>query len=152
MRNSMSKEYLNIILVDNNVEILESFRRAFEELKIETKLNTYRSEQELMQYLYSDHRVIPEILFLGMHGTNGNMLDCIDSLKTDARFDGMTTAVYASYLPENEVEDIFVKGANIYIKKPCDFDAFKKVLADVITMNWQYHTSGLNKDNFIMRV
>jgi hypothetical protein len=28
----------------------------------------------------------------------------------------------------------------------------KKKLTDVIAVNWQYYTSGLNKENFIMKV
>ena len=28
----------------------------------------------------------------------------------------------------------------------------KKVLSEVVTLNWQYHTSGLNKDNFLLRM
>ncbi|MFN8362771.1 MAG: response regulator, partial [Cloacibacterium normanense] len=36
--------------------------------------------------------------------------------------------------------------------KPNDFDTLKKVLSDVVAINWQYHTSGLNKDNFLLRM
>ena len=45
-----------------------------------------------------------------------------------------------------------VQGANIYIKKPNDFGELKRVLSEVININWQYHTSGLNKDNFLLRM
>ena len=43
-------------------------------------------------------------------------------------------------------------GANIYIKKPGDFKKLKKVLSEVVSINWQYHTNSLNKDNFLLRV
>ena len=50
------------------------------------------------------------------------------------------------------MENTFVLGANVYIKKPSDFNTLKEVLNDVVTVNWQYYTSGLNKDNFLLRL
>jgi hypothetical protein len=38
----------------------------------------------------------------------------------------------------------------VYIKKPSDFNALKKILEQVITINWQYQTSGLNRDNYLL--
>ncbi len=35
---------------------------------------------------------------------------------------------------------------------PSDFSELKRVLSYVVTLNWQYHTSGLNKDNFLFRM
>ena len=60
--------------------------------------------------------------------------------------------VYSTSSSEEHIEETFVSGANIYIKKPNDFDTLKKVLSDVVAINWQYHTSGLNKDNFLLRM
>ena len=28
----------------------------------------------------------------------------------------------------------------------------KKILSEIVTLNWQYHTSGLNKENFLLRM
>ena len=38
------------------------------------------------------------------------------------------------------------------IKKPSDFKKLKKVLSEVVSINWQYHTNSLNKDNFLLRL
>jgi DNA-binding response OmpR family regulator len=43
-------------------------------------------------------------------------------------------------------------GANVYIKKPNSFKKLEAILTNVVTKNWQYHTSGLNKDNFLLRL
>ena len=49
-----------------------------------------------------------------------------------------------------DIEETFVQGANVYLKKPNDFNTLRKTLEAVITTNWQYQTSGLNRDNFIL--
>jgi DNA-binding NarL/FixJ family response regulator len=61
-------------------------------------------------------------------------------------------AIYSTSASEEDIENTFVMGANIYIKKPSDFKTLKKVLSEVVTINWQYHTNGLNKDNFLLRM
>ena len=38
------------------------------------------------------------------------------------------------------------------MKKPSNFNDLKKILSDVVTINWQYHTNGLNKENFLLRL
>jgi len=50
------------------------------------------------------------------------------------------------------VETAFVKGANVYIKKPSDFEALKKTLTEVLNVNWQFRTGGLNKDTFLFSI
>jgi DNA-binding NarL/FixJ family response regulator len=61
----------------------------------------------------------------------------------------MAIAIYSTSSSEKDIEETFIQGANVYIKKPSDFNTLKKILEDVITINWQYHTSGLNRDNFM---
>jgi hypothetical protein len=45
----------------------------------------------------------------------------------------------------------FVEGANIYIKKPNDFTKLKSD-QDVLNINWQFHSSGLNKETFFFSI
>ena len=49
-------------------------------------------------------------------------------------------------------EELFVKGANILMEIIDNDDDMKKSVNEIMTVNWQYHTSGLNKNNFIMKV
>jgi hypothetical protein len=62
----------------------------------------------------------------------------------------ISVAIYSTSSSEQDIEDTFVSGANVYIKKPNDFNMLKKILSDVVHINWQYITDGLNKDSFIL--
>ncbi len=79
-------------------------------------------------------------------------MECLEDIVSNSKFNNMVTAIFSDPIPENEIEDIFVKGAHIFMKKTECFEKLKKVLTEVITINWQYHTSGLNKDNFILKI
>lgn len=148
----MKKEYTFIMLADDDEDDRMFFTDAFSELKIKTKVKTCNDGAELMAYLNDDASVIPEILFLDLNMPFKNGLECLEEIKANPKFDNMAVAIFSTSSSDEHIEETFVKGANVYIKKPNDFSALKKALSDVVTVNWQYQTSGLNKDNFLMKV
>lgn len=147
----MVKEYTSIILADDDEDDRMFFTDAFDELKINTKVNTFKDGAELMEFLNQDHIQIPEIIFLDLNMPKKNGLECLKEIKSNDKFSDTAIAIYSTSSSEEHIEETFVGGANIYIKKPNDFNTLKKVLSEVVTINWQYHTSGMNKDNFILR-
>lgn len=148
----MNKEYMHIILADDDEDDRLFFTDAFEELKISTKVQTYNDGAELMNYLNEDEAILPEILFLDLNMPKKNGIECLKEIKSNPKFSNIAVAIYSTSSSEEHIEETFVSGANIYIKKPNDFNMLKKVLSDVVTINWQYQTSGLNKDNFLLRM
>ncbi len=148
----MTKEYMNIILADDDEDDRLFFTDAFDELKISTKVKTYNDGAALMDYLNSDEAILPEILFLDLNMPKKNGLECLHEIKNNPKLSDIAIAIYSTSSSEEHIEETFVNGANIYIKKPSDFATLKKVLSDVVTINWQYQTSGLNKDNFLLRI
>ncbi|MGE8554074.1 MAG: response regulator [Chryseobacterium jejuense] len=148
----MNKEFLNVIVADNDENTLIFFKNIFKELKISIKVQCFNNGKNLMEYLNNNDAVVPEIVFINYAIPGKDSMECIDELKANPKFSNMVTAIYSEEISENEIEETFVKGNNICIRKPSDFGTLKKVLTEVITINWQYHTSGLNKDNFILKV
>lgn len=148
----MNKEFLNVIVTDQDEGNLIFFKSIFKDLKIEVKVQCFYHKYDLMDYLNSEDAIIPEILFMNYDMTDKTCLSCIKEIKEDFRFSNMVNAVYSDTISETEIEELLVNGANIFIKKPETYESLKKVLTEVIVINWQYHTSGLNKDNFIMKI
>jgi CheY-like chemotaxis protein len=148
----MNTDYIHIILADDDEDDRLFFTDAFTELKINTKVQTYNDGVELMNYLNQEESILPQVLFLDLNMPRKNGIECLHEIKANKRFDDIAIAIYSTSSSEEHIEETFVNGANIYIKKPNDFATLKKVLSDVVTLNWQYHTSGLNKDNFLLRM
>ncbi|TXF75118.1 response regulator [Chryseobacterium sp.] len=147
----MNKEYIHIILADDDEDDRLFFTDAFSELKMSTKVQTFKDGVELLDYLNAKDSILPQLLFLDMNMPKKNGLQCLHEIKANPKFNNMAIAIYSTSSTEEHIEETFLHGANIYIKKPNDFKILKKILADVVTINWQYHTSGLNKDNFLLR-
>lgn len=148
----MDKEYMHIVLADDDEDDRMFFTDAFEELKIQTKVKTYNDGAQLMEYLNNEDSILPEILFLDINMPKKNGLECLSEIRANPRFNNIAVAIYSTSSSEEHIEETFVNGANVYIKKPSDFDHLKKILSNVVTVNWQYQTSGLNKDNFLLRL
>lgn len=148
----MIKEYLNVIVVENDEGNQVFFKNIFEELKIKTKVLFFSDGREVINYLMNEDTHIPEILFQNYDVQGQNSLEFIDELKENFKSCKMTTVLYSEQLSEPEIEEFFVKGVNVFMKMPENYSNLKKSVSDIITVNWQYHTSGLNKENFIMKI
>ncbi|HLT32382.1 MAG TPA: response regulator [Aquaticitalea sp.] len=148
----MQDDFTYIALADDDEDDRLFFTEAFEELKLKTKVDTFIDGVALMKALRDADTFIPNILFLDLNMPKKSGLDCLKEIKRNHKFRDMAVAIYSTSASEEDIENTFVNGANIYIKKPNDFKTLKKVLLDVVTINWQYHTNGLNRDNFLLRL
>ena len=143
---------MHILLADDDDDDRLFFVDAFKELKINTKVDVFTDGVELMNYLNKEGVVLPHILFLDLNMPKKNGLECLDEIKSNDKFSEIAIAIYSTSSSEEHIEETFVKGANVYIQKPNDFNTLKKILAEVMAINWQYHTSNLNKENFLLRI
>lgn len=148
----MQHDSILITLADDDEDDRLFFTDAFEELKINTIVNTVNDGKELLNYLNHPETVLPNIVFLDLNMPILNGIDCLKLIKSNDKFNDIAIAIYSTSSSDQDVEDTFVLGANIYIKKPSNFDDLKKILSDVVIINWQYHTNSLNKDNFLLRL
>jgi len=105
---------------------------------------------ELMNHLTKNGNELPHILFLDLNMPRKNGMDCLTEIKQSDNLKDIPVVIYSTSASDEDIENTFVKGANVYIKKPSDFSTLKKILEEVITINWQYHTSGLNREAFML--
>lgn len=148
----MQEDYINIILADDDIDDRLFFTDAFDGLKITTKVKTFKDGVYLMDYLNEIDSTLPNILFLDLNMPRKSGMECLKEIKQNQRFNDVAIAIYSTSASEEDIENTFIMGANIYIKKPSDFKTLKKVLSEVVIINWQYHTNALSKDNFLLRL
>jgi len=138
------------MLADDDEDDRLFFKEAFEEVKIKYDISTFNDGEQLMQYLNQHGNPLPDIIFLDLNMPRKSGMECLREIRQDDRLKRISVAIYSTSSSEQDIEDTFVAGANVYIKKPNDFNMLKKVLSDVVHINWQYIVDGLNKDSFIL--
>lgn len=141
-----------ILLADDDEDDRLFFKDAIDSLKIDTELVTASDGEKLMQYLEDESNDLPHILFLDLNMPCKNGFECLEGIRNNPRLKDMTVAIYSTSSAEEDVENAFVKGANVYIRKPSDFNSLKRVVSEVMNVNWQFHTGGLNKDTFLFSI
>jgi CheY-like chemotaxis protein len=146
----MPQEPIHILLADDDEDDRMFFKEAFDEIKINTKVSLVNDGVELMNYLSEDGNPLPHILFLDLNMPRKTGIDCLLEIKRLSHLKDIAIAIYSTSASDMDIEETFVQGANVYIKKPSDFNTLKKILEQVITINWQYQTSGLNRDNYLL--
>ena len=138
------------MLADDDEDDRLFFKEAFEEVKIKYDITAFSDGEQLMHYLNENENPLPDIIFLDLNMPRKSGMECLKEIRQNDRLKKISVAIYSTSSSEQDIEDTFVAGANVYIKKPNDFNMLKKVLSDVVHINWQYIVDGLNKDSFIL--
>lgn len=146
----MSNEALHILLADDDEDDRLFFKDAIADVKVKTIVTLLNDGLQLMQYLNAPDVKLPNVVFLDLNMPIKGGMQCLKEIRSNNKLKDLSIAIYSTSASEEDIEETFVKGANIYIKKPNDFEELKRILAEVININWQYHTSGLNKENFLL--
>lgn len=145
-------EALHIVLADDDADDRLFFTDALAASKINTKVDTVNDGVELMDYLHKSALRLPDLIFLDLNMPRKSGMECLLEIRRDPKLRHLSIAIYSTSSSEKDIDETFVKGANIYIRKPNDFSTLKKVIADVLGINWQYRHSGLNRENFLLVV
>ena len=146
----MLQEPIQILLADDDEDDRLFFNDAFKEINIKTQVRFVNDGLELMNHLTENSNQLPHILFLDLNMPRKSGIECLLEIKRMIQLQNMAIAIYSTSSSEQDIEDTFVQGANVYIKKPNDFNLLKRILEEVIKVNWQYQTSGLNRANYIL--
>jgi len=148
----MAKEPIYILLADDDEDDRDFFRDALDELKMNTVVTFVNDGAQLMDYLDQPNVRLPHLIFLDLNMPLKSGMDCLKEIRENENLRNLSVAIYSTSASDDHIEETFVKGANVYIRKPNDFTTLKKVLQEVISVNWQYHTSSLNKENFLFSI
>lgn len=146
------QDSMHIVLADDDEDDRNFFSEAIQELKMNNKLTLFKDGNDLMDYLVHPEIKLPHVLFLDLNMPGKTGIDCLKEIRSNARFKDISIAIYSTSSSDKDIEDTFIEGANIYIKKPNNFSELKKVIKEVVNMNWQFHTSGLNIETFFFSI
>ena len=146
----MKTDSLQILLADDDEDDRMFFKDAIDEVKVKTTVVTVNDGQQLMEYLSKANASLPDVIFLDLNMPRKSGIECLEEIRSNNKLKDISIAIYSTSGSDDDIEKTFLKGANIYIRKPHDFEKLKKTIGQVLSINWQYHTSRLNKENFLL--
>ena len=141
----------HIVLADDDAGDRLLFEEALKDLKIDVDVKSLKDGVDLMEYLTKEDTPSPFLLFLDLNMPKKNGLECLKEIRAMTKLHDLPIAIYSTSSTETDIENTFLSGANIYIKKPNNFAALKEVLHKVVMAAHTYREPPFNIQNFLFR-
>jgi two-component system response regulator len=129
---------VEILLVEDNPNDAELTLRALRTRHLANQVFVARDGAEALDFFFGDDKhplrefgVTPKVILLDLKLPKVDGLEVLRRLKADARTRSLPVVVLTSSREEPDIATAYRLGANSYIVKPVDFEAFARAISEV---------------------
>ncbi len=122
---------VDILLVEDNANDAELTLRALKQRNLANQVFVCRDGTEALDFFFNGGTRVPKVVLLDLKLPKVDGLEVLRRLKDDPRTKSIPVVVLTSSREEPDIERAYALGANSYIVKPVDFDAFARAVSDV---------------------
>ena len=148
----MNNEQIHILLADDDEADRLLFSETLDELEIKPILHTVNNGVELMAYLNKKNVQLPHIVFLDLNMPRKNGLECLKEIRNNDKLKSISIAIYSTSVNENDMDETFRYGANIYISKPNNINMLRQLFFKAVAATHLYQGEPIYRANFFLRV
>lgn len=130
----MELKQLNVLLADDDLDDCVFFKRALTELPLPTQLITVNNGEELMEILVNETSQLPHVIFLDINMPRKNGFECLAEIKNSDRLKDVPVIMLSTSNSRDAMSSLFKTGADIYIRKPGNFDQLKELIHHALPM------------------
>jgi len=127
----MQPDGVEILLVEDNANDAELTLRALKQRNLANHVHVCRDGAEAMDFFSDGARPVPKVVLLDLKLPKLDGLEVLRRLKQQGRTKSIPIVVLTSSSEEPDIERAYALGANSYIVKPVDFEAFARAVSDV---------------------
>jgi len=122
---------IEILLVEDNANDAELTLRALKQRNLANQVHVCRDGAEAIDFFADGAGPVPKVVLLDLKLPKIDGLEVLRRLKEDHRTRSIPIVVLTSSREEPDIERAYALGANSYIVKPVNFEAFAKAVSDV---------------------
>jgi len=122
---------VEILLVEDNANDAELTLRALKQRNLANQVHVCRDGAEAIDFFSGGAGPVPKVVLLDLKLPKVDGLEVLRRLKQDTRTKSIPIVVLTSSREEPDIERAYALGANSYIVKPVDFEAFARAVSDV---------------------
>jgi two-component system response regulator len=134
----MENGTVEILLVEDNSNDAELTIRALRKVKLSNYVIHLENGVEALEFLFGTGKYIkrelnnkPKVILLDLKMPKMGGLEVLAQLKTNKLTKEIPVVVLTSSAEHPDVKGAYALGANSYIVKPVEFEAFSKIIADL---------------------
>jgi len=127
----MPPQAVDILIVEDNANDAELTLRALKQRNLANQVHVCRDGAEALDFFADRVRPVPKVVLLDLKLPKVDGLEVLRHLKGETRTKAIPIVVLTSSREEPDIERAYALGANSYIVKPVDFEAFARAVSDV---------------------
>ena len=133
---------VEILLVEDNMQDAELMIRALKKRNLANNLIHLTDGAEALDFLFNrgkyserEKNALPRIMLLDLKLPKVNGLEVLREIKKNDKMHTMTVVIVTSSAEDPDIKLAYELGANSYVVKPVNFDAFSEVMSN-LGMYW----------------
>jgi len=140
------------MLADDDEDDITLFRDVLDEIGLPVQLTVVHNGEQLMERLLDGASALPDILFLDLNMPRKNGLVCLPEIKNNGKLSHFPVILYSTSLDADMIDLLWKKGASYYIRKPNEYNRFKKVIELALTLTAKADILNPARENFVLSV
>jgi two-component system response regulator len=131
-------EAVDILLVEDNPQDAELTTRALKKNNLANRLFTVEDGAEALDFVFCrgkyttrDNGHSPKVVLLDLKLPKVTGLEVLRALKQDERTRAIPVVIVTSSREDPDIKTAYALGANSYVVKPVDFDAFAEAVSSL---------------------
>jgi CheY-like chemotaxis protein len=123
-----------IFLADDDEDDRLLFQEALDEIEMPTQLMSVRDGEQLMKALDTLIDKLPHVLFLDLNMPRKDGFQCLSEIKQNEKLKQLPVIVFSTSFQPDTIDLLYENGAQYYIRKPSNFEHFKKAIHRAIVL------------------
>ena len=149
-RGAMQREYVNILMVDDDEDEYLFFTEGLEQLDLPHRIIFAKNSQELFNLL--EKNMAFDIIFLDINLPVKDGKECLKEIKSHKKYCDTPVLMFTVSKNTSDIEEVFGAGAHYYAIKPYSKANYVETLKKIFCLNWKMKQPIPPKENFVINL
>ena len=126
-----------IFLAEDDPEDIEFFTDIVTEISPNIKISVAKNGVQLMG-LFESEEQLPDFIFLDLNMPIKTGFECLNEIRSFEKWNFIKIVILSTSSHPAQVEELYKMGADLYLKKPTDYNKLKIMLNKCLRMEWEF--------------
>jgi CheY-like chemotaxis protein len=145
----MTISSLKILLADDSSEEHFLFNHAIRHIDPSIVVSAAKNGKDLLEILAKPDAAIPDLIFLDLNMPLLSGKASLAEIRKNKKLEKLPIVIYSTSDDKNDIEETHKLGANLYIRKPQDFEELIRLITGVLKLYSDHGLSGTSREEYV---